>query len=283
MRVIRNITELKSELRNLERSGKTIGFVPTMGYLHQGHTSLLDRSNYENDISVLSIFVNPTQFGANEDLSKYPRDEKRDLELAKTHNVDFVFIPDVEEMYSSYLTTVHVKELTSGLCGKSRPTHFDGVTTVVTKLFNIVRPTKAYFGQKDIQQLQVIRRMVSDLDMDVVIVGCEIVRESDGLALSSRNVYLTKEQRVQALSLSNSLREAKLLVESGVKDTKKIKSLINDIISKNQEARIDYIEVVDFETLKDIDLIENRAIVLLAVFVGKTRLIDNIILEEEIC
>ena len=270
-------------LRKLELEGNKIGLVPTMGYLHEGHMSLIDYSKKENDITVLSIFVNPTQFGENEDLDNYPRDEERDLELAKSNGVDFVFIPNVEEMYKNRKTTVHVSDLTNVLCGKSRPTHFDGVTTIVLKLFNIVRPHKAYFGQKDAQQVIVIEKMVNDLDMDTKIIVCPIVREEDGLAMSSRNVYLSSLQRKDALSLNRALSLVKEKFKAGEKNSITLKSLVRKEIESIESATIDYISLVDFENLEEIKIIDKKAIVLLAVFVGKTRLIDNIILEENLC
>ncbi|XMB85723.1 pantoate--beta-alanine ligase [Mycoplasmatota bacterium WC44] len=279
MLVLRSISEVKEQLKKLQNNGKTIGFVPTMGYLHEGHLSLLKESKKNNDISVLSIFVNPTQFGPNEDLDKYPRNEEKDLELAKSVGVNLVFIPDVEEMYKGPNTTVSVSDLTNFLCGKSRPTHFNGVTTVVNKLFNIVRPDNAYFGQKDAQQAIIIIKMVEDLDMDVKVNVCPIVREPDGLAMSSRNVYLDEVQRKEALVLRSSLKEAKNRFINGEKSTKDLKGFITEMINEKVTANIDYIEIVDFKTLKDIDEIERKALIAVAVKFGKTRLIDNIILE----
>jgi len=283
MIISRSIKDLKMRLRKLELEGNKIGLVPTMGYLHEGHMSLIDYSKKENDITVLSIFVNPTQFGENEDLDNYPRDEERDLEQANSKGVDFVFIPNVEEMYKNKKTTVHVSDLTNVLCGKSRPTHFDGVTTIVLKLFNIVRPHKAYFGQKDAQQVIVIEKMVNDLDMDTKIIVCPIVREEDGLAMSSRNVYLSSLQRKDALSLNRALSLVKEKFKAGEKNSITLKSLVRKEIESIESATIDYISLVDFENLEEIKIIDKKAIVLLAVFVGKTRLIDNIILEENLC
>ena len=283
MIISRSIKDLKMRLRKLELEGNKIGLVPTMGYLHEGHMSLIDYSKKENDITVLSIFVNPTQFGENEDLDNYPRDEERDLEQANSKGVDFVFIPNVEEMYKNRKTTVHVSDLTNVLCGKSRPTHFDGVTTIVLKLFNIVRPHKAYFGQKDAQQVIVIEKMVNDLDMDTKIIVCPIVREEDGLAMSSRNVYLSSLQRKDALSLNRALSLVKEKFKAGEKNSITLKSLVRKEIESIESATIDYISLVDFENLEEIKIIDKKAIVLLAVFVGKTRLIDNIILEENLC
>ncbi|MBM7558897.1 pantoate--beta-alanine ligase [Marinitoga litoralis] len=277
MELIRTISEMK-EIRN-KKEGKTIGFVPTMGYLHKGHLSLVEQARKDNDIVVVSIFVNPTQFGPNEDFDRYPRDLNRDMELLRPFNVDYIFNPDVEEMYpKNYSTYVEEIKLTKVLCGKSRPGHFKGVTTIVSKLFNIVRPTKAYFGQKDAQQFRVLRKIVDDLNMDVEMVEMPIIREEDGLAMSSRNIYLNEEERKQALALSKSLKKAKELFENGERDTKKIKEEMKKIFDENPLVKIDYIEIVDEYTLENVEKIENKVLVAVAAFVGKARLIDNIIL-----
>ncbi len=277
MEIIKSIKEIKSVLRNKQKS-KTIGFVPTMGYLHEGHLSLIDYSKKDNDITVLSIFVNPTQFAPNEDLDTYPRDLERDFSLAKERGVDYIFLPSNEEMYNSSKTVVHVNDLTSNLCGASRPTHFDGVTTVVAKLFHIIRPDQSYFGQKDAQQAAVITKMVRDLDMDVVVNVCPIVREEDGLAKSSRNVNLNQKQRSEACYLYKSLLLAKELLVL-TKDTEAIKQEVISYIMQHTDSKIDYVEIVDFDNLEEIKVINKKSIILLAVYFGTTRLIDNMILE----
>lgn len=278
MKIFRTIKEAKTYLRLLQYGGKSIGFVPTMGYLHQGHLSLLETSVKENDITVLSIFVNPTQFAPTEDLDAYPRDEKRDLELAEKVEVDVAFIPDVAEMYRNPLTMVAVAELTKRLCGKSRPTHFDGVATVVAKLFNIVHPDRAYFGQKDAQQAIVLTKMVKDLDMDVALRICPIVREEDGLAMSSRNVYLSPSERQEATVLRKSLLEAQENVRKGQKDTAEIQKMIENNVNRTS-GEIDYVEILDVEMLQPVDKINGRILIAMAVKFSKARLIDNIIIE----
>lgn len=284
MRVVRSIEQLREALEYMRQGGHTpIGFVPTMGYLHEGHASLLRRAGEMCNTVVMSIFVNPLQFGPNEDYDSYPRDERRDLELAEREGVDIVFIPSVEEMYPQPTrTTVSVSGLTTRLCGASRPGHFDGVTTVVSKLFNIVQPDYAFFGLKDAQQVAVLRRMVSDLNMNVTIVPCPIVREGDGLALSSRNVFLSPEERTQALVLSRSLREARQSIEEGkVRTVAEVRNLLTSVISSSPLAVIDYAEVLtfpDLEGLKDEALLSDvngEIIIALAVKFGRTRLIDN--------
>nr|WP_129408700.1 pantoate--beta-alanine ligase [Marinitoga lauensis] len=261
------------------KEGKSIGFVPTMGYLHKGHLSLVEQARKDNDIVVVSIFVNPTQFGPNEDFDRYPRDLNRDMELLKPYNVDYIFHPDVNEMYSKdHSTYVEEIKLTKVLCGKSRPGHFRGVTTIVTKLFNIIRPTRAYFGQKDAQQFRVLRKMVNDLNMDVEMVEMPIIREEDGLAMSSRNIYLNSEERKQALALSKSLKKAKELYENGERNANIIKAEMRKIFNENPLVKVDYIEIVDEYNLENVNIIENKVLVAVAAFVGKARLIDNVIL-----
>lgn len=285
MKVIRTVAELVAAIRTykVEQPSASIGFVPTMGYLHQGHASLLERSRQDNDLSVLSIFVNPIQFGPNEDLDRYPRDEERDLATAERTGVDIAFLPAVEEMYPTPTKTkVAVSELTSLLCGASRPGHFDGVTTVVSKLFHMVKPTRAYFGMKDAQQVAVLTQMVADLNMDVEIVPCPIVREADGLALSSRNVYLSPEQRKQALTLSQSLLQAVGKLEEDVLAVEQVKAGIIERISQAPLADIEYVEVISFpslERLSEDTLLPAQdadTLIALAVRFGSTRLIDNI-------
>ncbi|MDK2886493.1 MAG: pantoate--beta-alanine ligase [Thermosipho sp. (in: thermotogales)] len=278
MKIVKSIDEMKKISTKLLENKKTIGFVPTMGYLHEGHLSLVKKARVDNDIVIVSIFVNPTQFGPNEDYNSYPRDFDRDFKLLKDLNVDYVFAPEVSEMYpSDYSTFVEETDLSRFLCGKSRPGHFRGVCTVVTKLFNIVKPTRAYFGQKDAQQFRVLRRMVRDLNMDVEMIEMPIIREEDGLAMSSRNTYLSPEERKEATRLYKSLLKAKEMIESGIKDVEKIKEEMKKILDHSL-LKIDYIEIVDEETLKPVSKIDKKVIVALAVFVGKARLIDNIII-----
>lgn len=280
MQIFKQIAEIKNYLRTEQRNGKSIGFVPTMGYLHEGHLSLIRRSASENDITVVSIFVNPTQFGPGENFEKYPRDLNRDIQLAQEAGAHVIFTPDTVTIYpEGYKTYVEVQKITDTLCGSSRPGHFRGVTTVVTKLFNIIHPDRAYFGQKDAQQGIVIRQMVRDLDMDLEIIVCPIVREADGLAMSSRNIYLNPEERKQAVVLFQSLTMAKDLIVQGEKNAYKIKAAIEKKISEKSLAKIDYVSIVDMETLRDIRQITNKTLIALAVRFGETRLIDNIIVE----
>jgi len=276
--LIKSIEEMKKVIKKEKQIGKSVGFVPTMGYLHEGHISLIRCSKKDNNITVVSIFVNPIQFGENEDLDRYPRDIERDYKICMEEGVDYVFYPSYEEMYpEDFSTYVEVKGLTEGLCGAFRPGHFRGVTTVVTKLFNIVNPDRAYFGKKDYQQYRVIKKMVSDLNMDVEVIGCPLIREKDGLAMSSRNKYLSKEERESSLSLSKALFKAKEMFENGEKDPQKIKKMIEEIIlSYPLVKEIQYIEIVDPETLKPKKRLEKSDIIALAVYVGNTRLIDNI-------
>jgi pantoate--beta-alanine ligase len=280
MKVIRKIKSMQKIADDLRKKGKKIAFVPTMGYLHEGHLSLVRIAKKWGDVVVVSIFVNPTQFGPSEDYNSYPRDEKRDLSLLKKEKVDFVFIPSVEEMYpENYQTYVEVVEMSKYLCGRSRPGHFRGVCTVVTKLFNIVKPHYAVFGEKDYQQLKIIERMTADLNMDVKIIPGPTVRERDGLAMSSRNVYLSEEERKSALSLSKALNEVKNMVEGGERDCEVLIRKAREIIEREPHTRIDYVEIVDPVRLEPIKRIEDKAVIALAVFVGKARLIDNMKLE----
>jgi len=280
MKVIRKIKSMQKVADELRKKGKKIAFVPTMGYLHEGHLSLVRIARRRGDVVVVSIFVNPTQFGPSEDYHSYPRDEKRDLSLLKKEKVDFVFIPSVEEMYpENYQTYVEVTEMSKYLCGKSRPGHFRGVCTVVTKLFNIVKPHYAIFGEKDYQQLRIIERMIADLNMDVKIISGPTVREKDGLAMSSRNVYLSEEERKSALSLSKALNEVKKMVESGERDCEVLIRKAREIIESEPHTKIDYVEIVDPLKLEPVKRIEDKAVIALAVFVGKARLIDNMKLE----
>lgn len=280
MKMIETIEEVRQQVRAWRREGLTVGLVPTMGYLHEGHKSLIDRAVAENDRVVVSVFVNPMQFGPSEDLESYPRDMKRDAALCEQAGAALIFHPQPEEMYhKDFSSYVDMNTLTGGLCGKSRPTHFRGVCTVVAKLFHIVEPDRAYFGQKDAQQLAVIRHMVSDLSFGIEIVGCPIVREEDGLAKSSRNTYLNEAERKAALILSQSLKDGKAAVEGGEKSAASLKKRITDKIQTEPLAKIDYVEVVDWNTLEPVEQIEKPVLVAIAVYIGKTRLIDNFIVE----
>ena len=281
MKVIKNILEMKELSKKLLLDKKSIGFVPTMGYLHEGHLSLVEKARNENDVVVVSIFVNPTQFSPNEDLEKYPRDLDRDASLLKPYNIDYIFNPEPNEMYpENYSTYVEETILSKGLCGASRPTHFRGVTTIVNRLFNIVKPTKAYFGQKDAQQFRVLRKMVKDLNMDVELIEMPIIRENDGLAKSSRNIYLNEEERKQALSLSKSLVLAEKSIKNGVTKVKELTSIIEKNLKKYPLAKIDYIEIREENELKPLTDVKNKKIIIaLAVYIGKTRLIDNKIID----
>lgn len=278
MRIYGEISKIRETVTAWKKDGLTVGLVPTMGYLHEGHKSLIDAARRENDRVVVSIFVNPMQFGPSEDFDSYPRDLDKDAKLCEDAGVDLIFHPDAEEMYTEgFCSYVDMNGLTTELCGKSRPTHFRGVQTVVLKLFNIVTPDKAYFGQKDAQQLAVIKRMVTDLNVGTEIVGCPIVREADGLAKSSRNTYLNEEERKAALILHKSLEAGKALVESGETDAEAVKAAITSEIETEPLAKIDYVDVVDFDTISKIEKIEGSVLVAIAVYIGKTRLIDNFI------
>ena len=280
MEIIRSIRLMQSLAEDLKKSGKRLGLVPTMGYLHQGHLSLLDAIRSRCDVLIASIFVNPTQFGPGEDFTSYPRDFQRDERLLRENDCDILFYPEKEEMYpEGFATKVIVEGLTDELCGRSRPTHFAGVATVVAKLFNITGCDIACFGQKDGQQAAVIKRMARDLNIPVEIVVAPIVREPDGLALSSRNVYLSEPERKRSLCLKKSLDLAERLVAEGERDSKVILHYIRDIIELVEGAEIDYIEIVDAETMKEAERIKGKVMVALAVRFGKTRLIDNCLLE----
>jgi pantoate--beta-alanine ligase len=276
MQIIENTATMQETSRRIRSSGRTIAFVPTMGFLHDGHLELLKQGKQRADVLMLSIFVNPTQFGPAEDYAKYPRDMDGDLKKAKGVGTDIVFTPPVSEMYpEGSQTTVKVKNLPEHLCGLSRPGHFEGVATVVAKLFNIVMPNVALFGQKDFQQLAVIRRMAADLNMDLEIIGIPTVREPDGLAMSSRNKYLNPEERKSALCLKKSIDMALAMIKAGERDPEKIKASARDLISSHPFTDIDYISICDPLILEDIDIIKEKALLALAVRVGKTRLIDN--------
>lgn len=276
MQIVHTIKEVKDQIKLWRSEGLSVGYVPTMGYLHAGHGSLIKKASEQNDRVVVTIFVNPIQFGPNEDFETYPRDLEKDADLCSNNGAHLIFAPEPSEMYLKNRSTyVNVEDITEGLCGAKRPGHFRGVCTVVSKFFNIITPDKAYFGEKDAQQLAVIRRMVMDLNFDVEIVGCPIVRESDGLALSSRNTYLSEDERKAALILNRSLKLAKASLENGEKNSCKIKNLIKNEIAKEPLAKFDYVEVVDSLSLEPVDVIENKILVAIAVYIGKTRLIDN--------
>jgi pantoate--beta-alanine ligase len=279
MEIIAVIKDMQARSDNMRREGKTIVFVPTMGFLHEGHLSLIREGQKYGDDLVVSIFVNPSQFGPGEDLETYPRNFRRDLELLRKEGVNAVFAPDADKMYGqNFQTLVELEKLPKHLCGLSRPLFFRGVATVVTKLFNIVKPHVAIFGEKDYQQLTVIRQMARDLNFDIKVVGARTVREADGLAMSSRNTYLSPLQRMSALSLNKSLRKAQELVENGLKDTAKIIEEAAKMIQSYPETEIDYIAIFDPETLDIMETIDRPARMALAVKVGKARLIDNMIL-----
>lgn len=278
MKIINNIKEIRKQVKDWKNDGLSVALVPTMGYLHEGHESLIKKASEDNDKVIVSIFVNPMQFGINEDLSTYPRNIDRDSSICEKNGASLIFNPSVEEMYTDgFSTFVDLNNLTSGLCGKSRPTHFRGVCTVVSKLFNIVNPDKAYFGQKDAQQLSIIKQMVTDLNFDVEIVNCPIVREADGLAKSSRNTYLSKEERQASTIINKSLKKAKALIKSGERDSKNVINFIKNEISKEPLAKIDYVSIVDNNTIKNIKTIEDGSLIAVAAFIGNTRLIDNFI------
>lgn len=278
MKVIKKIDELRDVLKNFKKEGKTIGLVPTMGFLHKGHASLIKKAVEENDIVVVSDFVNPIQFGPNEDLEAYPRDINADSKLCEDLGADFIFNPEPSEMYHDKKAFVDIEGLSDNLCGARREGHFRGVCTVCTKLFNIVGPNRAYFGQKDAQQLSIIKKLVFDLNIPVEIVACPIVREDDGLAMSSRNTYLSADERKAALCLSKSIFEGEKMAKEGA-SVKEVLEKMKEIISSEKLAKIDYISAVDLETIKDVDNFNKDTLVAIAVYIGKTRLIDNFIYE----
>lgn len=280
MKIVETVAEVRAQVREWRQQGLSVGLVPTMGYLHEGHQSLIDRAVAENDRVVVSVFVNPMQFGVGEDLESYPRDMDRDAAICEKAGAALIFHPEPSEMYpGGFSSFVDMSTLTGGLCGKTRPVHFRGVCTVVSKLFNIVTPDRAYFGQKDAQQLAVIRHMVNDLSYGIEIVGCPIVREEDGLAKSSRNTYLNPEERQAALVLSRSLSKGRELLEAGEKDASKIRQVIVDELEAEPLAKIDYVEVVDWNTLEAVETADKPVLVAIAVYIGKTRLIDNFCME----
>jgi pantoate--beta-alanine ligase len=280
MTILRDPAEMQAVANTLRKQNRSIGLVPTMGYLHEGHASLIRAARQQCNSVVLSIFVNPTQFGPGEDLEKYPRDMQRDENIAHNEGVDYIFYPEPDTMYpSGYQTYVTVERLTQSYCGASRPVHFRGVTTVCTKLFNLVLPHRAYFGQKDYQQCAVIRRMVRDLNMNLDIVVRPTVRETDGLAMSSRNAYLTADERAQAVCLHESLQLAKTMVREGTRDAQAVAAAMRAHIEQQPAARIDYIAIADCDTLEELQTVENEAVALVAVFFSRARLIDNEILK----
>lgn len=281
MKIYRGIKSLAKHIDKIKKNNKTIGFVPTMGFLHEGHLSLIRKARKDTDCVVVSIFVNPAQFGPKEDFKKYPRDLNRDLRLCSREGAGIVFVPDAKDMYpDGFCTYVNLEQLTDKLCGASRPGHFKGVATVVTKLFNIVKADVAYFGQKDAQQAVLIKRMVDDLNIPVRIKVMPIVREKDGLAMSSRNLYLNPDERKKALCLYRSLKLVKDLFSKGERDSKNIIRKMREMIIKEGNLKVEYISIVDTETLEDINRIYRRALVAVAVWIGKTRLIDNVVLDK---
>lgn len=280
MVLARTVKEVKDQVREWKKQGFSVGLVPTMGYLHEGHQSLVKRAVAENDKVVVSVFVNPIQFAPNEDLETYPRDLEADCALCESTGAAMVFHPEPSEMYGDDFTTfVDMTGVTKELCGKSRPTHFRGVCTVVNKLFNIVTPDKAYFGQKDAQQLAVIRRMVRNLNMNLEVVGCPIIREADGLAKSSRNTYLSAEERKAALVLSKAIFLGKKMIKDGERDGDKVLSAMTELIESEPLAKIDYVEMVKWDSIEIHHQIDGPVLTAIAVYIGKTRLIDNFIAE----
>lgn len=281
MEIVSTVDEVRQQVKEWKSQGLRVGLVPTMGYLHEGHKSLIDRAVAENDRVVVSVFVNPIQFGPTEDLATYPRDLDLDSAVCREAGAALIFHPEPEEMYlDDFCTYIDVDVLTKGLCGKTRPTHFRGVCTVVGKLFHIVDPDRAYFGQKDAQQLAVIRRMVRDLNFNLEIVGCPIIREEDGLAKSSRNTYLSEEERRAAVILHKGLVHGEELLRAGEKSSAVIIRAVTDIIQSEPLAKIDYVEIVDYDNLQGIEEIQGSILMAVAVYIGKTRLIDNFIVEE---
>ena len=282
IKVVHTIKEVREQVSEWRKEGLSIGLVPTMGYLHEGHQSLIKKSVEENSRTVVSIFVNPMQFAPTEDLESYPRDLNADAKLCNETGADLIFNPEPEEMYKNgFCSFVDMTGPTKELCGKSRPIHFRGVCTVVNKLFNIVTPDKAYFGQKDAQQLAVIKRMVADLNIPIEIVGCPIIREENGLAKSSRNTYLNEDQRNAALILSKTIFMGQKLAQNGLTDAKELISKMKRNIETEPLAKIDYVEAVDFDTISITDKIKENTLVAMAVYIGKTRLIDNFIVPNE--
>ncbi|HON33366.1 MAG TPA: pantoate--beta-alanine ligase [Synergistales bacterium] len=279
MKVATRVNEAREFLKRKREAGGTIGLVPTMGFLHEGHLSLVRRAMGENDTCVVSIFVNPLQFGPSEDFDAYPRDMGRDLDLLASEGVELVFAPGVDEMFSpDHSTIVSEKKLSGFLCGSARPGHFDGVCTIVLKLFNILRPDRAYFGEKDYQQLQVIRRMVRDLDLEVKVIGCPIVREEDGLALSSRNTYLGEAEREQAIALSRALAQARSVFDAGERGCRSILDVVRMVVESYPMVSLEYAEIRDAVDLSPVKRVDRKVVVAVAARIGRARLIDNTIL-----
>ncbi len=279
MQIVKTVEDVRKQVKVWRERGLSVGLVPTMGYLHEGHKSLIDKAVEQNDCVVVSVFVNPIQFGPTEDLATYPRDLEHDAAICEEAGADLIFHPQPEEMYyDDFCTYIDMDNLTKGLCGRTRPTHFRGVCTVVGKLFHIVGPDRAYFGQKDAQQLAVIRRMVRDLNFPLQIVGCPIVREEDGLAKSSRNTYLSPEERKAAVILHKGLEKGEEMVRAGERDAGKVKKAICDIIESEPLAKIDYVDIVDFDNIQEKEVLEGSVLAAVAVYIGKTRLIDNFII-----
>lgn len=274
MQVTKTVEETRALVKAWKKEGKTIGLVPTMGYLHEGHASLIKKCREENDIVVVSVFVNPTQFGPNEDLDAYPRDFQRDSALCESLGADLIFHPEPEDMYTNPCACVSIDTLSENLCGKTRPIHFKGVCTVVSKLFHIAVPDRAYFGQKDAQQLAIIKKMVRDLNFDIQIVGCPIIREADGLAKSSRNTYLSAEERQAALCLSKAVKKGQEIIAKGI-DSETVLGQMRAVIEAEPLAKIDYVSMVDALTMQDVTTVDRDVLVAMAVYIGKTRLIDN--------
>jgi pantoate--beta-alanine ligase len=279
MRIVTTIKQLQKSLNEARKKGRTIGFVPTMGYFHEGHLSLMRCAKKENDFCVVSIYVNPAQFGPKEDFKKYPRDLKRDSSMIAKENVDILFIPSNNDIYPNrYLTYIDVENISKTLCGAFRPGHFKGVATIVAKLLNIVQPNAMYLGQKDAQQVVVLKTMVRDLNFPVKIKVVETMRETDGLAMSSRNKYLSSQDRIEATVLYKALLEARKQIKAGERSASKIKAVIKSLVQKKSEGKIQYVECVDANTLETLKRLEGQVLIALAVFFGKTRLIDNIII-----
>ncbi len=280
MQILTTVEEVRNQIKAWKKEGDSIGFVPTMGYLHEGHGSLITAARANNDRVVVSIFVNPMQFGPKEDLASYPRDLEKDSIYCESLGADLIFHPEPEEMYhGDFSSYVDMSVLTEELCGLSRPVHFRGVCTVVSKLFNIVAPDRAYFGQKDAQQLAIIRHMVEDLNMDVEVIGCPIIREEDGLAKSSRNTYLSAQEREAALILSKTIRLGEKMVAEGERDAIKLVEAMKENLATEPMAVIDYVKAVDGLTMQQVTQVKAPLLVAMAVYIGKTRLIDNFIVE----
>nr|WP_314276434.1 pantoate--beta-alanine ligase [uncultured Peptostreptococcus sp.] len=281
MKIIRSISEVIELARNIRKDGNSLGLVPTMGCLHEGHKSLIKKAVENNDKVIVSIFVNPIQFGPDEDYETYPRTLEADAKLCEEIGADYIFHPDPNQMYPEGFNTFVVPsdKMTNILCGVSRPGHFRGVCTVLTKLFTLIKPDRAYFGEKDIQQLAIVKRMIKDLNFDIEIIGCPIIREDDGLAKSSRNTYLNEEERAAATVLRRSILEGKKAIDSGNLSKEEVLKIIKNVIEKERLAKIDYVEIIDFDTFDQVETINNNTLIAMAVYIGKTRLIDNMVIK----